>query len=62
MPHKIILDDIFEEICDDISYLKLNSYIHFKEEDDWLLPFFIVKIREIMLFLIIYIQKKYSML
>mgnify|MGYP004516138691 FL=1 len=53
MPHKIILDDIFEEIFDDISYLKLNSYIHFKEEDDWLLPFFIVKIREIMLFLII---------
>ena len=34
MPHKIILDDIFEEIFDDISYIKLNSYIHFKEEDD----------------------------
>ncbi len=34
MPHKIILDDIFEEIFDDISYLKLNSYIHFKGEDD----------------------------
>lgn len=34
MPHKIILDDIFEEIFDDIFYLKLNSYIHFKEEDD----------------------------
>ena len=34
MPHKIILDDIFEEIFDDISYLKLNSYVHFEEEDD----------------------------
>ncbi len=34
MPHKIILDDIFDEIFDNISYLKLNSYIHFKEKKD----------------------------
>ncbi len=33
MPHKIILDDIFEEIFDDISYIKLNSYIKLIEED-----------------------------
>lgn len=33
MPHKIILDDIFEEIFDDISYIKLNSYIKLSEED-----------------------------
>lgn len=32
MPHKILLDDIFNDIFDDISYIQLNSYI-FKGKD-----------------------------
>ena len=28
MPYKIILDDVFEELFDDITYIKLNSYIY----------------------------------
>lgn len=27
MPHKILLDDIFEELFDDILYIKLNTYV-----------------------------------
>ena len=33
VPYKVILDDVFEEIFDDISYIKLNSYIKLIEED-----------------------------
>ena len=33
MLHKIILDDIFENIFEDISYIKLNSYIQLNRED-----------------------------
>ncbi len=27
MPHKIIMDDIFEEMINEIVYIKLNNYI-----------------------------------
>ncbi len=27
MPHKILLDDLFEELFDDILYIKLNTYV-----------------------------------
>lgn len=42
MPHKIILDDIFDEMLDDISCIKLNSYIYF--EKDQVLSFNFVKL------------------
>lgn len=32
MPHKIITDELFDEMLDTISYLKLNTYINLTQE------------------------------
>lgn len=33
MPYKIIVEDIIDDMIDNISYIKLNSYIHLQKED-----------------------------
>lgn len=33
MLHKIIMEEIFDEMLDSISYIKLNSYIKLQKED-----------------------------
>lgn len=32
MPDYILLDDMIEEMLDNISYVKLNSYLNIKDE------------------------------
>lgn len=32
MPHKIIIEEILDEMVDTISYVKLNTYIKLEEE------------------------------
>lgn len=32
MPDYILLDDIIDEMLDNISYVKLNSYLNIKKE------------------------------
>ena len=34
MPDHILLDDIIDDMLDDISYIKLNSYLNL-DEDNW---------------------------
>lgn len=31
MPHKIIMDDVIDEMIETISYIKLNTYINLKK-------------------------------
>lgn len=33
MPHKIIMEDVINEMLDNISYIKLNTYIKLQKED-----------------------------
>lgn len=33
MPYKIIMEDIIDEMLDNISYIKLNTYIKFETEE-----------------------------
>lgn len=33
MPHKIIMEDVIDEMLDNISYIKLNTYIKLQKED-----------------------------
>lgn len=33
MPYKIIVDDIIDEMLDNISYIKLNTYIKLQKDD-----------------------------
>lgn len=33
MPHKIITEEVIDEMINTISYLKLNTYISFHKED-----------------------------
>lgn len=33
MPYKIITDEVFDEMIDNISYIMLNSYIKLEKED-----------------------------
>lgn len=33
MPHKIILEEVLDEMLDNISYIKLNTYIQLQKED-----------------------------
>lgn len=33
MPYKIIMEDIIDEMLDNISYIKLNTYIQLQKED-----------------------------
>ena len=39
MPDHILLDDIIDDMIEDISYIKLNSYLNL-EEDNWFIFFF----------------------
>lgn len=32
MPYKIITEEIIDEMLDDISYIKLNSYLNYQRE------------------------------
>ena len=32
MPDHILLDDIIEDMIDDISYIKINSYLNLDDE------------------------------
>ena len=32
MPDYILLDDMIDEVIDNISYVKLNSYLNIKED------------------------------
>ena len=32
MPEHILLDDIIDDMIDEISYIKLSSYLNFDEE------------------------------
>ena len=34
MPDHILLDDIIDDMIEDISYIKLNSYLNL-DEDNW---------------------------
>lgn len=33
MPHKIIMEEVIDEMLDNISYIKLNTYIQLQKED-----------------------------
>lgn len=33
MPHKIIMEEVLDEMIDNISYIKLNTYIKLQKED-----------------------------
>lgn len=33
MPYKIIMEEVLDEMIDNISYIKLNSYIKLQKED-----------------------------
>lgn len=33
MPHKIIMEDVLDEMLDNISYIKLTTYIKLHRED-----------------------------
>lgn len=33
MPYKIIMEEVFDDMIDTISYIKLNSYIKLQKED-----------------------------
>lgn len=33
MPHKIIMEEVIDEMLDNISYIKLNTYIKLQKED-----------------------------
>ena len=41
MPDYILLDDIVDEMLDNISYVKLDTYLNV-DEDDWFLILFIL--------------------
>lgn len=32
MPYKIIMEEVLEEMLDNISYIRLNSYLNIKED------------------------------
>ena len=33
MPYKIIIEDVIDEMIDNLSYIKLNTYIKFEKEN-----------------------------
>jgi len=33
MPYKIIIEDVIDEMIDNVSYIKLNTYIKLEEEN-----------------------------
>ena len=33
MPHKILMEEVIDEMLDNISYIKLNTYIKLQQED-----------------------------
>lgn len=33
MPYKILMEDVIDEMIDNISYIKLNTYIKLQKED-----------------------------
>lgn len=39
MPDHILLDDIIDDMIDDISYIRLNSYLNL-DKDNWFILFF----------------------
>ena len=41
MPDYILLDDVVDEMLDNISFVKLNTYLNM-DEDDWFLILFIL--------------------
>lgn len=41
MPDHILLDDIIDDMIEDITYIKLNSYLNL-DGDNWFYPFFYV--------------------
>ena len=41
MPDHILLDDIIDDMIDNISYIKLNSYLNL-DEDNWFILFFVL--------------------
>jgi len=41
MPDYILLDDIIDDMIDNVSYIKLNSYLNL-EEDNWFITLFLL--------------------
>ena len=41
MPDYILLDDLMDDLIDDVSYIKLNSYLNL-EDDNWFITSFIL--------------------
>jgi len=39
MPDHILLDDIIDDMIEDISYIKINSYLNL-DGDNWFILFF----------------------
>lgn len=33
MPYKILMEDVIDEMLENISYIKLNTYIQLQKED-----------------------------
>ncbi len=33
MPHKILMEEVIDEMLNNISYIKLNTYIKLQKED-----------------------------
>ena len=33
MPYKILMEEVIDEMLDNISYIKLNTYIQLQKED-----------------------------
>lgn len=33
MPYKILMEEVIDEMLDNISYIKLNTYIKLQQED-----------------------------
>lgn len=33
MPYKVLMEDVIDEMIDNISYIKLNTYLGLKKED-----------------------------
>ena len=41
MPDYILLEDIIDDMIDNVSYIKLNSYLNL-EEDNWFITLFLL--------------------
>jgi len=42
MPDYILLDDLIDDMIDNVSYIKLNSYLNL-EEDNWFISSFVLQ-------------------